>query len=97
VPELAYLYSLLSQLYATLFVLELETPVALATLGAVVRQGYDSPEKLALAHVRAGRLNRVAVHRQFSEIAPYVTAAQPAASFLEILDRVRRAADLYDL
>jgi superfamily II DNA/RNA helicase len=97
VPELAYVYSLLPQLYATLFLMHTETPVALVTIGAAVREGCDSPEKIALRQIRGGRLNRVAVHRQYAQIVPYVAPAQPAESFSDVLNRVRAAADLFDL
>jgi hypothetical protein len=97
VPELAYVYSLLPQLYATQFMFEMEAPVALTTIGAAVREGFDSPEKVALRQIRAGRLNRVAVHRQYLQIAPYLAPAQPAESFPDVLDRVREAANLYEV
>jgi hypothetical protein len=97
VPELAYVYSLLPQLYVMLFAMQMTTPVALATIGPAVREGYDSPEKVALRQVRAGRLNRVAVHRQYVQIAPYVMLAQPVELFSDVLSRVRQAADIYDL
>jgi hypothetical protein len=95
VPELAYVYSLLPQLFAKQFIFEMEPPVALTSIGSAVREGFDRPEKVALRQIRSGRLNRVAVHRQYAEISPYVVAPQPAESFPDVLDRVRAAADLY--
>ena len=97
VPELAYVYSLLPQLYAKQFIFEMEAPVALATIGAAVREGFDLPEKVALRQIRVGRLNRVAVHRQYVQMTPYVTDGQPGESYSDVLDRVRNAADLYDV
>jgi hypothetical protein len=96
VPELAYVYSLLPQLYAKQSIFEMEAPVALATIGAAVREGFDLPEKVALRQIRVGRLNRVAVHRQYVQMTPYVTDGQPGESYSDLLDRVRNAADLYD-
>jgi hypothetical protein len=96
VPELAYVYSLLPQLFAKQFIFEMEPPVALATIGSAVKEGFDEPEKVALRQIRLGRLNRVAVHRQYAEISPYVIAPKPAESFPDVLDRVRAAADFYD-
>ena len=37
VPELSYLYGILPQLYATLFAIKFEVPIALATLGVQLR------------------------------------------------------------
>jgi hypothetical protein len=96
VPELAYVYSMLPQLFAKQFMLEMEAPVALMTIGAAVREGFDLPEKVALRQIRAGRLNRVAVHRQYVQIALYITDGHRAESFSDVLDRVRNAADMYD-
>jgi hypothetical protein len=96
VPELAYVYSLLPQRYARLFMFEMGAPVALTTIGAAVREGFDLPEKVALRQIRAGRLNRMAVHRLYIEITPYITEPLPEESFPDVLDRVRSAADLYD-
>jgi hypothetical protein len=90
-------YSLLPQLFAKQFIFEMEPPVALTTIGTAVREGFDSPEKVALRQIRAGRLNRLAVHRQYVQIAPYMAPSQPAESFPDVLDRVREAADLYDV
>lgn len=96
VPELAYVYSLLPQLYARQFIFEMEAPVALTTIGVAVKEGFDSPEKVALRQIRGGRLNRVAVHRQYNQIAPYVSPPQLAEAFSDVLNRVRAAANVYD-
>jgi superfamily II DNA/RNA helicase len=96
VPELAYLYGILPQLYLTLFPLEPVVPIALATLGAAVREGFDQPEKIALREARSRRLNRIAVHREYQNIAAHVTAAGPAEAFSDLLNRVKSAVDLYE-
>jgi superfamily II DNA/RNA helicase len=96
VPELAYLYGLLPQLYSALFPMEPMVPIALATLGAAVREGVDQPEKVALRQARSRRLNRIAVHREYQNIAEYVSPAGPTDTFSDMLDRVRSALDLYD-
>jgi hypothetical protein len=96
VPELAYVYGLLPQIYAALFPTESIAPVALATIGAAVRDGFDSEEKVALRQVRGRRLNRVAVHREFAHIAPYLAGAQGPEPFAGVLERVRNAVAMYD-
>jgi hypothetical protein len=95
VPELAYLYGILPQLYSTLFPMEPVVPIALATLGAAVREGVDQPEKIAFRQARTRRLNRIAVHREYQNIARYVLPAGPTEPFSDMLDRVRSAIDLH--
>jgi superfamily II DNA/RNA helicase len=96
VPELAYLYGLLPQIYSMLFPIEPLLPAAVATIGAAVREGVNMPEKVALRQVRR-RLNRVAIHREFAAIAPYLAVSAPRESFAGVVDRVRNAVKLYDL
>jgi superfamily II DNA/RNA helicase len=96
VPEFAYLYGILPQLYATLFPLEPAVPIALVTLGVAVREGVDRPEKVALRQVRSRRLNRIAVHHEYQNIAGYVSPAGPTEAFSDMVDRVRSAVALYD-
>jgi hypothetical protein len=96
VPELAYLYGLLPQLYSALFPVAPTPPTALGTIGAVVREGFDYAEKLALRQLRGRRLNRVAIHREFAQIAGYLAEPQGAEPFASVIERVRSAVDLYD-
>jgi hypothetical protein len=96
IPELAYLYGLLPQIYAALFSTDPIPPIALATIGSVVREGFDSTEKLALRQVRGRGLNRVAVHREFAQIARYLAQPQGVEPFAGVIERVRSAVDLYD-
>jgi hypothetical protein len=95
VPEFAYIYSMLPQLFARQLIFEMEAPVALITIGAAVREGFDLPEKVALRQIRAGRLNRVAVHRLYVEIAPHIADGYPWESFSDVLGRVRNASDTH--
>ena len=97
VPELAYIFGILPQLYMTLFSMEAVVPIALATLGAAVREGVDRPEKVALRQVQSRRLNRIAVHREYQNIAWYLTTGGQGESFPDMMDRVRTASDLYEL
>jgi hypothetical protein len=96
VPELAYLYGLLPQLYSKLFSVPTTPPTALETIGAVVREGLDSAEKLALRQLRGRRLNRVAVHREFAQIAPYLARPQEHEPFAGAIERVRSAVESYE-
>lgn len=96
VPEVAYIFGIIPQLYQTLFALELDTPPALATIGAVVREGYDSPEKLALRQVIGRKYNRRAVHRLHAKVAPLASPAMPNEDFAQLVDRVRDAWQLLD-
>lgn len=96
VPEFAYLYGILPQLYATLFPLELVVPIALTTLGAAVREGVDRPEMVALRQIRLRRLNRIAVHREYQSIATYMAPGDLTEAFSDMVERVRSAVDLYD-
>jgi Helicase conserved C-terminal domain len=97
VPELAYLFGILPQLYTRLLPVQPVVPIALATIGAVVREGVDRPEKVALRQVRSRRLNRIAVHHEFQNIVGYLAPGAPTEAFSDIMDRVRRADDLYEL
>ena len=96
VPELAYLYGIVPQLYTTLFPTGPGVPIALATLGAAVREGVDQPEKVALRQVRSRRLNRIAVHREYQTIAEYLAPTGPTEAFSDMVERVRSAVGLYD-
>jgi hypothetical protein len=96
VPEMAYLYGLLPQLYVALFPTSLKAPVALALLGAAVREGFDSSEKLALRQIRARKINRVAIHREYYALVRFLDAPAAEESFPDIVTRVKAAADIYD-
>jgi hypothetical protein len=97
VPELAYLYGILPQLYKTLLPMEPVVPIGLATLGAAVREGVDRAEMVALRQIRSRRLSRIAIHRQYAELAKYVSPAGPAEAFPDVIGRVRSAVDIYDV
>jgi len=96
VPELAYLYGIIPQIYKTLLPME-PVPIALATLGGAVREGVDRPEKVALRQVRSRRINRIAVHRQYQNILRYLSPGNSAETFSDTMDRIKNAVDLHDL
>jgi superfamily II DNA/RNA helicase len=96
VPELAYLYGILPQLYKTLLPMEAVVPIGLATLGAAVREGVDQAEKVALRQIRSRRLSRTAIHREYAKLTKYVLLPRPLETFSDVIDRVRVAVNFYD-
>ena len=66
-------------------------PVTLATLAACVRQGVDSPEKLAIIHVYGFDIARVQAHHIFENISDFIEEGEPFESFNRTLRRVRTA------
>ncbi|MBR0974550.1 DEAD/DEAH box helicase [Bradyrhizobium japonicum] len=93
IPELSYLYGVLAQLYLTLFSTE-PVPIALATLGAAVREGLDQPEKVALRQIRSRRPNRIAIHREFQEIAKLIPSPTINEDLSGVVLRVQSAIDV---
>lgn len=94
IPELSYLYGVLAQLYMSLFSTELVVPIALATLGAAVREGLDQPEKVALRQIRTRRPNRIAIHREFQEIAKLIPSPAINEDLSGVVLRVQSAIDV---
>lgn len=68
-----------------------ELAATLMTLGSCVREGLDSPEKLALRQIRPKSLPRVAVHNAYENVVPYLSEGSEGEDFDETLLRVRRA------
>jgi hypothetical protein len=101
VPELAYLFSLPSQIAQALGT-EAEAgeqrygSIDLDVLASCVREGYDRPEKLALRLIRRRDLSRVMVHRQFAELQHLVERAPEREDFAALVQRIRRAVDAWD-
>jgi hypothetical protein len=96
IPELAYLFGVIPKLYASIFLLQPSLPIALVTLGAAVREGMDQPEKIALRQVLGRSINRIAVHREHTNIASYLQPGSPVEAFVDLVERVRSASDLYE-
>jgi superfamily II DNA/RNA helicase len=100
VPELAYLFGLPAQVFraqqaeadeAT------EPSTSLAMLGPCVREGLDRADKIALRQYRKGRASRVAVHREFATIEPYLVVRNPGENFAAAVDRVKDAVEIAEL
>jgi hypothetical protein len=94
VPELAYLFSAPAQILRALQAErgdEVEIPVALATLGVCVKEGFDRVEKFALRHYRKGQLSRRGVHREFVLLERYLVAPPPNESLPSVIHRVEQA------
>jgi superfamily II DNA/RNA helicase len=66
-------------------------PISLAVLGACVREGVDSPEKLALYSDRDPYASRVGCHRQFASIAGLIEPGSLYESFADTHERVAEA------
>ena len=68
-------------------------PIVLATLGASVREGCDSPESLA-ARINLGKgISRVAAHHGFEQWRRHLEPGDPNETFEITRNRVRVAAD----
>lgn len=97
VPELSYIFSLPGQVFRALTTErgeQIATPLGLEVLGPCVREGLDRIEKLALRQYRKGRVYRRAVHREFAQIAPYLSPAVVGENFHMVVDRVGNAVDI---
>ncbi|WP_439359079.1 DEAD/DEAH box helicase [Bradyrhizobium sp. DASA03007] len=97
VPELSYLHGILAQLYTALFPTELVVPINLATLGTAVREGLDSPEKVALRQIRSRRPNRIAIHREYQGLAKLMPAAGLNETLSDVIVRVESAVSIRDV
>lgn len=62
-------------------------------VGPCVREGFDLSDKIALRQFRKGRVSRVAVHREFAQIAPFLSAGGGAETFAAAMDRVKKAVE----
>lgn len=97
VPELAYIFTLPDQVRrACQWDDAFLSQAALTALGPCVREGYDSVEKLALRQIRRGILSRVAVHRQWQDVAFWVEAPNGLELWTAVIARVRAGVDIHD-
>lgn len=100
VPELAYIYGLPAQIVRARWADEdsdAELPLALAMLGASVREGTDNYEKLALRQHLKGAISRVSLHGRFNQISPYLNARPAEESLGDATKRVASAASIHEL
>lgn len=74
-----------------------EPPLCLALLGPCVREGFDLSDKIVLRQVRRGRMSRRAVHREFAQIAPFLSHSPDDEAFPAALDPVREAVEINEL
>ena len=88
-PELAYVLGLLGPV-AREILADANASIAVDTLGACSREGFDSPEKLALRMVQHER-SRIAIHREMESVEPYLEAAAERETFRDLVARIRRA------
>lgn len=93
IPEFAYIFGLPAQIYRAMRTnqgVPDDSPVALRTLGACVREGFDDVVKLALRQVRRGAFRRV-IHRDFPRVRDSLRAAALGENFNDLIARVRDA------
>jgi DEAD/DEAH box helicase len=88
-PELAYVLGLLGPV-AREILLDADASIAVDTLGACSREGFDRPEKLALRVVRHEQ-SRIAVHREIELVERYLDAPAERETFRDLVARIRRA------
>lgn len=93
--ELSYGVGAVARFYRSLVAEGLKSamPLDLGVLGGCVRDGLDSPEKLALHYLRRRRVGatRRATHDRFEEIEPYLDPRGVREEFTQTMGRVRRA------
>jgi hypothetical protein len=63
----------------------------LATLSAIVREGCDSPESLAVRLHLTRSVSRVAARKHYDAVRQHIQLGNPNESFEETLERIRRA------
>lgn len=66
-------------------------PIVLATLGAMVREGCDSPESLAMRMICGRSVSRVGARAEFERVMHLVPAPAGAETFETTRERVRHA------
>jgi hypothetical protein len=94
-PELAYFFGSVVQTYRRMREAEtgmtVNLPLAFATHGRCVREGFDHPDKLALHQVLGAIVPRVAVHRRFENIENYIEPGRDYETFPDAVRRLRKA------
>lgn len=94
-PELAYFFSLVTQVYKRMREADGEIsvvlPVGFAMHGRCVREGFDTVEKLALFQAELGKVPRVAIHQIWEKIENRVSLASEYEAFPDLVRRLRRA------
>jgi hypothetical protein len=90
-PELAYFFGLVVQVYRRQQQVssgqEPLLPLAFATHGRCVRDGFDNPDKVALRQVLGALYPRVAVHNRYAAIEGFI---RPGGTYENMDDAVRR-------
>jgi superfamily II DNA/RNA helicase len=92
VPDLAFVASLPARILTAQAAkdgAEPKIPTVLATLGAVVREGCDSAECLAVKRNAGASVSRVAARGRYETLIPYLNAGDPFETFEDTRDRIR--------
>jgi hypothetical protein len=94
-PEFAYFFGLVVQVYRRQREVssgqDPRLPVAFATHGRCIREGFDDPDKLALRQVLGALFPRVAVHNRYAEIERFISPGNTYESMDDAVGRIRRA------
>jgi hypothetical protein len=97
-PELAYFFSLVTQIYKRMRESEGDTavvlPLGFAMHGRCVREGFDMVEKLALYQLQRGSIPRVPIHQQWDHLRTKMPAASEHEAFSDLVQRVSIARHL---
>lgn len=94
-PELAYFFAMVTQVYRRLMEVDVgeppHLPLPFAVHGRCVREGFDSPIKLALHHVMGALVPRVAVHLEWESVEPYLDVTETSDKWTDLVEQVRKA------
>lgn len=94
VPELAYAFTLPELIAEAEKRFEGDdgmSPAARATLGACVREGFDSPDKLALQLETPGKAPRRRIHRSWSDLEWLVGSTEAVETWPAVRAKIRLA------
>lgn len=94
-PELAYFFGAVTQTYRRMFEVEVgktpDLPLAFSVHGRCVREGFDTPVKLALHQAMGAVVPRVAVHRRWADVEQYFDRVGDYEKWQDVVERVRKA------
>ena len=94
IPELSFFVGLIGQTwraYQSAEGIDAPLPLSVATLGGCIREGFDSPEKLAIQLEDSSYLTRRAVHRVHERLREAIRSGDPLEEFSETRARIKVA------
>ena len=94
-PEMAYFFGIVTQTYRRMHEVasgtQVALPLAFATHGRCVREGFDHPDKLALHQAMGAVVPRVVAHQHFQEIEEVLDGGPVSDKLADAVIRVRKA------